>query len=543
MPTIPTYDSAQVSAAPLPGARQESVVSPTLLNAGAEQQIQAGKALLSAGKDVADIGARMQHEADLAAVQKALADYNEGAQNFQLNARETRTGRAAQGVVQDFDAWHNENANKILGSLTEERQRQAFIAQAGRSRLAIRHDMGTFQVSETAKANDLAFDASVSNLVNAGAIAVTESAAAIFKDQLKQNITAYAATRNVDPEVEKQLMGKALTNFNLNRIQNLVNQSPALAREYFTANKAEIDGAHWDDVEKLLKIGTTREVAQRTAAELAAKGLTEADGLTWIRENLKGEEQDAAASQWKMVLGEQRQAREGSQKDAADTAWKTYSETNNIAAVPTSVVQRMDGKTWLALQDYAQKKAAGESIPTNPFVYLKLTEMMRDNLAGFLRTDLSQYINQLSPKALHHFADAQTHPERIEEIRALGAQLADAHDRMGWSSDDKNKMGVFDEAVSTELARQAAQGKRLNYLERKELIDRMLLEGEVLSGHWYLNDPNKRVFQVYGTPEAERFAPKVPDIDREQITDAIKRDKRPVTEEEIQRRYAKDRGL
>ena len=62
MPTIPNYSSLQQQERPLPGARQESIASPALLDAGAEKAMLSGNALMGAGVGASNIVLDMLQE-------------------------------------------------------------------------------------------------------------------------------------------------------------------------------------------------------------------------------------------------------------------------------------------------------------------------------------------------------------------------------------------------------------------------------------------------------------------------------------------------
>lgn len=546
MATVPIYSSSQVDPQALPGPRQQSVVTPDFLDAGAELQMHEGKQTAAAGTAVSALAVKMAHEEDLRGVQDAAAKYQKAAQDFTLDAKDKRTGVAAVGVTKDFDDWHTKTVNEFIDTLPNDAQKSAFATMAGRSGLAVRHDLGGFEVQQRKAAGVQAFKDYTTNTVNLVASAATNDAAVVQVDGLKANTLAFSATQNYKSgsDEEKALMQEVLTQAHVSRIANMVTNNPIGAREYFTANKDEIAGTQWDNVSKLLKSGDTKILAQNTATELQAKGMDEAQGLDYIRDTLKGDEQAAAALEWKTRWRERDDARERAQKTAADKAWDVYAKTGRLSQVPPAVMAAMDGRDVVAIRKAAERAATDKAVKTDFTTLYDLRKMSVDSPEAFLKLDLNRYRDRLSPADLEQFAILQTKPEKRQDAATLDAQLSNMHDQMGWGASDREKKGLFDKTVTDAVnVEQKRLGKPLDYEQRKKIIDRMVIDGEVLSGHWYLNDPNKRYYEVAGSEDASRFAPKVPDRDKQDITAALKRAGKPVTDAAILQLFKRKNGL
>ena len=103
---------------------------------------------------------------------------------------------------------------------------------------------------------------------------------------------------------------------------------------------------------------------------------------------------------------------------------------------------------------------------------------------------------------------------------------------------------AFDRTVTNAIDQEEARvGKPLGYTERQGVIDRMMIDGKV-SGAGFLGfGGGKHFYEVAGTPDAEKFAPKIPDLERKTIEAALTRAGRPVTTEEVVRLYKKKNGL
>lgn len=268
MAKVPTYDSPQVDERALPGVRQESVASPALLGAAADSQIKLGGAIASAGTGLEAVALHMQEKENLRAVQDATAEYGARVLDWQTDAKTKRTGVAAQGVVTDFSEWHKKQLDEIGTRLGNDAQRQAFVNYARKTGLAARHDIATFEVGETRKANVTAADASAKINIDQGAVALTPDSANAFKAQLINSTRAFAASQNLPSEVEQELLTRRLTEFHAQRIQNLARTDPASATAYFEQNKGEIAGSQQAEIGKFAEKAGVEIAGVQTAGEI-----------------------------------------------------------------------------------------------------------------------------------------------------------------------------------------------------------------------------------------------------------------------------------
>jgi hypothetical protein len=117
-------------------------------------------------------------------------------------------------------------------------------------------------------------------------------------------------------------------------------------------------------------------------------------------------------------------------------------------------------------------------------------------------------------------------PEGRNGVATLENQLTHAHEILGFgtSTNDKSLMGQFDSAVMLavqgELSRRKV--KSLSFDERQNIIDRMMISGELNTGFFakaapdsFVADlgkvfgigPDRRYYQVVNTPDAANFVP------------------------------------
>lgn len=208
---------------------------------------------------------------------------------------------------------------------------------------------------------------------------------------------------------------------------------------------------------------------------------------------------------------------------------------------------------WYRWQDYRLAKAQGTTPKETPDQWAHMTKLRE--LAGkpgglaesglvfeeeMLKVPHSQWDN------LSALWNTTKKGGSEKNILTLNQHLDAAMPGLGF---DKTQEDVFKGYVLRKYLEygQTHDGKTPDDDEIKKIIDRGLIDGEVLSGsklHWFINDPNKKYYEV-GTDESARFAPKMSADDRKGIIEAYKKDNKGKipSEEVIMQRYKRGMGL
>jgi hypothetical protein len=79
------------------------------------------------------------------------------------------------------------------------------------------------------------------------------------------------------------------------------------------------------------------------------------------------------------------------------------------------------------------------------------------------------------------------------------------------------------EANKALFAAQVQKGGKLDQAERQKVLDGLVLEGEVLSGSFFLPDSNMRRFEARARGDEAKFKPEFTDAQRSRATEALKR--------------------
>lgn len=301
------------------------------------------------------------------------------------------------------------------------------------------------------------------------------------------------------------------------------------AKEYMTQNNAELTPEVRLHMTKVLEVGQFEAKTQGAAETLYAEAKGDiSSALAAARSKYSGKEEDAIVQRIKGFDQEKVVLRERAQATAADSAWQIYSQTGSISRIPPSTIAAMDGKALHALRNAARADAdaaaAKTEVKTDPNIYYGLSAMEGQNPTAFKALDLRTYFDKLSPGDRKRFIDSQTDmgkPEKAAVISTVSEQRNNMVKQLGLKGEDA---GVFvrqaDEALR---AAQAEKGSNLNETERQKVLDKLVLKGEVLSGHWYLNDPNMRYYEARAKGQTGQFAADFNDNDRNKAKAALQR--------------------
>jgi hypothetical protein len=537
MPQVPTYDSFQVAPQAAPDVHVADVQP-------GDNALQLGKALSSAGADFTDSAIRLQHQQNADRIFQAEASVKNDYVKFETDAK-SRQGQDAWGLTQSTTKWWNDNLKKTADALENDQQREVFL----RTTMPIRDQslttMGAYEqqqrqisVEESGKASITgSINLAASNPTNLGVINGAKS------DILKR-VQVLGDLNGWTPEIREAQAAQYVTNLHKQVIQSQIDTNPDAARAYYDANKAEIQGADRDEIDKQIRVGTIRQVGQQASDAIMQQGLGESQALATARSKFTGAQQDEVVRRVKERYADIDMVRERGQKDAADRAWQQWSKDKSLSNIPTSVLNSMDGKDRDALQATDSAHASGKDIQTDWSTFYDLRQQASVNPAGFAQTDIRRYFPQLNPAQREQLIDTQNQVkgQGANDVQTLNEQLGRAHELLGWSASDGQKKGQFDSAALTAIdaAQKANGGKKLSYDDRQKVVDRMMVTGSYPGGNWFSPD---RFYSVAGTEKESKFAPKVPDDERAKIEAALTRAKQPVTDDAVMKLYKLKNGL
>lgn len=543
MPRVPRYDESQVDLRPLPTVRQDARVT-----SGLRQAAEFTDALGQAGETLQRAATVAQERTDADLLFRSEAGIDEASRAFETEALLTQ-GANAWGVHDKGKQFWDDSGRKFGEEFTTPRQQRLWAQSLARMRSTSLDRLASHEARQRRVSLEQSTNASIVGLTNAAAVDPTPENIAAQRTEILKRRQVLADLNGEDIEVRKVKDFETVSNLHAQVLDGMIERNPAEAGRYLKANKGEIDPRKLPDIERTVRQGTLKAIAQEMADTLELAGVGESDGLAEIRKKYEGDEESAAVAEWKARKAEVRAAVETDQKAAADEAYGIVNQTKRLSAVPASVRARMDQKVLRALeQDLANDRGTGDKVKTDWNRYADLRQMAVDDSAGFRALDLRAEFGRLAPAEREKLLDLQTKTDssdKIAEVRSVDSQIGATIRPLGLKAADA---AVAEDAIRAEIdVEQRRKGGKLGQDERQKIIDRMLVNGEVIAGRGFFsifqNDPNRRYFQLR-PEERERFEVEVPDEDRDTIVRWFKENKgRVPTDYEVEQKYRQALGI
>ena len=448
-------------------------------------------------------------------------------------------GQNADGYAPAAEAWW-ENARKTYGQNLDPRAG----ALASRS-LAAKRDSAignarTFTLAEKERHADETYAADVNTTIQFG---VTSGDVASTAMQSREKAAVLGARKGWTTEQVQAEAGKNLSAMHLAQITKLTGMpnGAALADAYYKANKAEVAFQNQARVEQVITAELDNQFATQTAAAMAGKPLSEQ--LAEAAKIADPARREKTLTQVRNNYALVKQAEQEQENAAADKAWQNFATGQKT---PEVILSAMSGRERVQLQEAqrarSERLAAGKSVKTNPAELAKVYDMMRDDPAGFKSLRMATLTEAFAPNDIEQIARIQrdmNKPDGEKDV-ATTTQLIGVYTG-GYKPEKKS---AFSSAFFDEINKlEKEKGRPATYDEKRKIGDRLVIDGEVLSGSFFLNDPNKKYYEA--TPEERtRFAPTITSGDRKLVKDALMAEgvKNP-TEAQIVERFKLAKGF
>ena len=539
MPKVPSYDNFQVTPNNIGGARIEGGLTPEMASVGSRQMEQLGQNVQRAASGVERIMLAEVEQANQVrvndAMNKAVAaklkltyDQADGYTNLRGEAALNRPdGKALEAEYTDR---LQKELDAIAQGLGNESQRQAFTGQAGRMATEF---LGGINRHVAKEYNEYQMSVQDGTIATARAQMALEWGDPISlkeaQDATKAAVYQKGKLAGWSAKQTEAAMIEALSPGHSAVIASAADAGKLdYAREYMKQVNAELTPSARLQLAKTLETGDFEAKAQeRTEQYMGQAGGDVAEALKLARANLSGKEEDAVVSRIKAIDAERVALRERGQSDAADQAWRIYSDTGSINRIPASVLSAMDGRDLQALRKTAkadyEASIAQREVKTDPSIYYALTLAAATD-PEFKNEDLRLYFDRLSPGDRKHFMDLQgkaMKPGEADNVATATQQITALAKKLGLKNEDA---GLFTmEANKALFSAQQAKGRPLDQGERQKILDRLVIEGEVRTGSWWRNDPNMRLFQAQDRGQAGQFVPEWTDDQKRKATAALQR--------------------
>jgi len=565
MPRVPTRQET-VQATPLRGGEQSLNVTPDMLGAN---RLKPWAAALS---DADAAAQRMKDRDDADAVFKHEAEIRASYIQFESNTKKSRRADQAKGVTNDVDKWWQEQATERVNKVTDGRQRHLLNQTVTRMRLQSLDSFRGFEDQQGEISHDTNWEASKQLILSQAAADPKTVPAAII--DIQQKNAYYAARKGLGVEVKDALDLKDTTRLHSEVIKGLVTADPTAAKNYFEANKKQIDGTSYDQITKLVDTASAANDGEKAAGAawdtLGPKSYNDPVMLDKMEGEIRKQYPNDAtrAKAGISALRERVAAHNSTQAEvkagAINAVMDVYGKTRSLTAVQkTPEWQALGGADRLKIEEHinsAQHAAISRGNAAE-----------ERNQRALKRQGFGAYLQYSSPETLARMSESQVQAllptlgddltgHLMEKKRSLASAESrveakvDADDfkaiavRMGLkpfeNGNDEQKAALGELKFRVEQLIDTAQRSKKGALTRPEKNELMAQEmaRTVSVPNWYGGSTEKPVITL--TPD-ELGKVKVPAADRAQIVDAMRsryaqsQDPRYApTEENLRRWYA-----
>jgi hypothetical protein len=508
MPQVPVSAGPQVRTAPL---------QPVLQNT--PDVSSGGRAIAQGLGAVAEAADRI----DLRDAQAKASDVDRRITEEWLRWDASPEGRAkyrganADGYAAAAEAWWEKARETNAAGLNPRAMAIASPSLQSKRTTAINNAM-QFQAAEKERHADEVYNADVVTTIQFG---VSTGNVASAAEQIRRNAAVLGARKGWTTEQVQAEQGKHLSTLHLTHITRLASSNPTAAQAYYDANKGEVNAVNQPRVEEVLKAEGDNQFASQFAAGVAARPLGEQ--LAEAAKIADPQRREKALTQIRNNNALVRQAEREVEENMSDQAWQLFSRGQPI---PEAILSGMNGRERAQLTEAqrarverASRVAEGKPIKTDPVVHARVLDMARDNPDAFKVLRLETLVDKVSGSDLEQIARLQRDMSRPETEREVATVTQVIGTYTGGFRPEKKD--TFSRAFLDEVNRFTRENKRTpRYEDLTKIGDRLMLEGEVLSGSVFRIDPNMRYFEA--TPEQRaRFAPTISSAERRQVTEAL----------------------
>ena len=551
MPRVPTTQGPSVGAAPLSGGFQRSSASPELLGGPSRQIEQAGRAMQ-------EVGAQIQEREDADMLMRAETEIKGKYLEWEGEAKQ-RKGQNAWGVAKDAAKWWDDNAQKVTDTLGNPRQKALFERTVLQHRALAVGAFSGYEAGERRRSLDESAQASIVGSINLAAANPQDPAAltAAKADVIKRN-TLRAQINGWDGEMTRAQEATYLTNFHKQVIQGLVRDNPTAARDYFEANKGEIEGQFHAELGEFARKATATKRAEdaadavwQTAGPKGDRDPVQLDVLEkQIRDQFKADPETAKIAiaglrERAAAFKDSRRERDDQLEASVNQAIMDGKGAREIRSMPAflslspesarKISDFMDNRALRAEQQAAARESRAASresrqqttltregtgaylIYSNPDTLRGMTESQVLNLLPDLGNELTQHL-MTQKRALEKPGKLAEAKIDHDDFNHVARQMKLPVDETKLSEEKKAALGEVKYRVEQVIeATQQRAGKPLTRTEKMDLMRTEMARTVTVKGFW--SDKETPVIAL--TPD-QAAKVVIPAADREQITEAMR---------------------
>ena len=484
MASIPVYTPGQVRRTPVMAPQQDA--GALSVQARANQQL--GQQVSALG-DVAD--KHVERELELRAETAANAADSEvtaGWLEWDAAARKKYRGANVGEYAAEAKKWWDD-ASSTYGQNLDERAKRRVGPALQRKRTQAIGNVLQYSAAETERHADQTSAANIATTIQFGVTTgAVESAAA----QVRTLVAQEGARKQGDTAEVQRRQVEQLSPLHLAQISKLAENDAAAASAYYNAakEKGEIAFTYQAKAESVLKAETDNQFATQEAAKMANLPLEEQ--LSAAAKIGDPQRREKTITRIKEQVGLQNLANQAREKKFSDQAWQLVAQSKKV---PETVLQAMDGKERVQLQDYQRQRAEHlakggdlKAIKTNDKAHRRLWALVSDDPEAFKKVRLEAEGMNLSASDYEQLAKTQANmktPKGEKDIVSFNNKVAGRMEMLGIATgaSGQEKRGQF-RIAAQRLYEEAIErtGKPPAPADEEKLLDSLMLPGKT---NWF----------------------------------------------------------
>jgi hypothetical protein len=555
MPRLPDLNS--LGARPTPQSRR-----PIVSAAGGEVL---GRAIQEAGQQLSQVAEQIQRDDDAQVVFEArrkLDDWERVNIFDPEKGAVAKRGRDAfdlpKTVPQSFDQF----ASELGANMRTPRQKQAFQEMAMSRRLQLTGWADRYALQQRTVFEEGQYQADIESFADRAAMYSTDPTVVATEAQMLRTRTiGFMRQRGASDEEIQQALLTNSTKLHAQVATAMLRRDPVSAKAYIDANKGSMDPVQFERLSAVADDAALDTEAKRSADSWA--GMPMAEQLQKVAAIDDPKLREKTRLFVRQNQADIEAARSANERAVSDEVWQLVANGTPLNRLPPDLLAQMDGRERVAVNQHYQaearrlrEEAQGRSVKTDPGLFAQLWELPRDQ---FVAERLSKYVDRISQadmKVLLNRQDDMRAPEKQWDAATKDQQIRTAENLLGLTSKDQEKKGQFASMAYQAFDTFLTENKRApSYAERQKILDDLTQEVAVPGFLWDSTKPaflltpkdqeriQRRAANETPAASAAPAPARIPMTqninsgDRRLITQALRAEGIPVTEENIQRRY------
>lgn len=550
MPVVPRV-TQQVRSESLPNARLSGGATAAGFGAGI------GETLANTGAKVYDEEVKKAEDIEIMRVNRMRSEYINAKMYDPKNGALTRKGRDSFSLPEEVLPDYDKKMSEIESTISSERVKGIFRKQSESDRNGVDLSIQRHVFQERERYDNDETEAFIKTSRDSATFNYADPAKVMAEigNQVSA-ITEFATRNGKGPDWVKNQVESARSKTHVQVIERALSEgNDKYASAYYEEVKSDIkDDAASTQAAKLVQAGKYQGESQRIVdsltKDLGGNRSAWQEEITKITDpKLRDAVQIRADQYLARIDAIQREDRES----AMGYATQLVDHGGNFESIPVGIRDKLTVSQLSALRQYSKFKAKGETPETDWGLYYSLRGMASNEstMGKFANVDLMQHRGRLGDTEFKELVSIQTSirksdgkfADKIDGYRQAGQIVNDSLNAVGIDptpkdgSDDAKSVARFRKLVDDQIIEfQRLNGRKPNTTEIQSAVDNLLAKGKVPGSGFIWND-SKRVFEL---KPGENLTVKVEDIpllERNKIEDALKRNGKPVTNDEVIRLF------